>query len=190
MVRWKNTSFLKETKQAAIKHRNAVFQKFPFCSLPNMFILIDISLELASDNNLKKIYFTIPQQVMIKQLIVHTRFYGAVFWAHQTALDLWCLSGMIHLYLVYSSIYTYENRTRSIAQPTVTRTLLFIQEHNTKIPAEFPTVHRSCVLQLGKGKFEFNARQGDQGKESKGDECITLPVTFLVTWMMGMLTGC
>lgn len=83
---------------------------------------------------------------MIKQLIVHTRFYSAVFWTHQTTFDLWCLSGMIHLYLVYSSIYTYENRTMSIAQPTVTRTLLFVQRHNTKIIVEFPTVHRSCVL--------------------------------------------
>lgn len=60
MVKWKNTSFLKETKQAAIKHRNAIFQNIPFCSLPNMFILFDISLELASGINMEKIYFTIP----------------------------------------------------------------------------------------------------------------------------------
>lgn len=53
---------------------------------------------------------------MNKQLIIHTQLYGAVFWAHKTALGLWCLSGMNHQYLVYSSIYTYENRTRSIAQ--------------------------------------------------------------------------
>lgn len=59
MVRWENTSFLKETKQAAIKHRNAIFQNIPFCSLPNMFMLLDINLELASGINLEKIYFRI-----------------------------------------------------------------------------------------------------------------------------------